>query len=329
MTKITELKDKIFSIDVNSFEQVALEIFQMQAVENPVYKAYLNLLKIKPEHIKTVADIPHLPVQLFKTQKVQINGAKTELIFESSSTTGRPSFHYVADAKLYEKSILQGFELFFGKPEDYIFLALLPSYLERKNASLVYMTDLLMKKSNHQEAGYYLYEHENLLEKIKYLLNSSERKIFLIGVSYALLDFAQNFPVNLSGHIIMETGGMKGRHAEMIRPELHDILKKQFNMPEIASEYGMTELLSQAYAKEAGNFYCPPWMQYSIRERNDPFSTAQMGQVGAINIIDLANLYSCSFLALEDLGRINKDSSLEVLGRFDNAEIRGCSLMYF
>jgi hypothetical protein len=233
----------------------------------------------------------------------------------------------VADPEIYKESIKKGFELFFGKPQDYTFLSLLPSYLEREGSSLAYMMELLHGQSKHKANGFFLYEHEKLREVLSASIAKNE-KIFFTGVSFALIDFADNFPIQLQNTILMETGGMKGRRKEIIREELYDILKPALSLDDICSEYGMTELLSQAYALKDGVFKCPPWMQINIREANDPFSQVGEGQSGGINIIDLANLYSCSFIATQDLGRKAADGSFEVLGRFDNADIRGCSLLY-
>jgi phenylacetate-coenzyme A ligase PaaK-like adenylate-forming protein len=323
----TEIKQNIFSAAHDSFDDIALKVFNFQAVENPVYQQFLGLLNIKPDLVEKVSDIPFLPVQLFKNHRVVTGGREPEIIFESSRTSGIPSLHYVADTDIYRESVLRGFRYFFGEPQEYVFLALLPSYLERSGSSLIYMTDYLMRLSNHPLSGYFLNDFKELNNRIA-KVKQSGKKLFLIGVAFALIDFAAEYQPDLSGHIVMETGGMKGRRKELLREELHAILKQAFNIQSIASEYGMTEMLSQAYALKDGFFHTPPWLRIFIRESNDPFSFAEKGQAGGINVIDFANIDSCSFIALQDLGRQWPDGSFEVLGRFDNSEIRGCSQMY-
>lgn len=331
MSGKTDYKDKIFSVNAADFDDTALEIFRFQALHNQVYSKYLEYLKVKPDEIKKVAEIPFLPIELFKTQNIFIpeNQKEPNLIFESSGTTGIfTSRHFISDPSIYKKSIEEGFWKSFGEAQDYIFLALLPSYLERGNSSLVYMMNYLMEISGNNEGGFYLDDFEALNEIIQKNKKEQNKKIFLAGVGFALLDFAEKHQPDLSGIIVMETGGMKGRRKEMIREELHDELKTAFKLDKIYSEYGMTELLSQAYTKGENYFYCPPWMKVLIREANDPFSYVSEGASGGINVIDLANIYSCSFIATQDLGRLHKNGSFEVLGRFDSADIRGCSLLY-
>jgi phenylacetate-coenzyme A ligase PaaK-like adenylate-forming protein len=328
MPLLTSPLNEIFSVRKDSFDLLAIEIFQYQAAHNPVYREYLGYLDINALEVRKVSEIPFLPIELFKNHKILSGSAEAEMIFESSGTTGSiPSRHYIADLKIYQKSIEQGFRQFFGDPTDYVFLALLPSYLERNNSSLVYMVQYLMNLSNHEENGFYLYEHDKLNEAIK-RLSVSNKKIFFIGVSFALLDFAENYHPDLSNAIIMETGGMKGQRKELTRPELHDTLKNAFHSNTIMSEYGMAELLSQAYSKKDGYFETPAWMKFLVRDVNDPFSYIEEGQTGGLNVIDLANVNSCSFIATQDLVRIMEDSRIEILGRFDNSDIRGCSLMY-
>jgi phenylacetate-coenzyme A ligase PaaK-like adenylate-forming protein len=325
---LTDVKDKIFSIGKDNFDDLALQIFQKQAKENIVYKNYLGYLGIKPERIKKVAQIPFLPIELFKNHKIITGANEPQTIFESSGTTGTvPSRHFVIDVDIYNRSLMEGFAHFFGDPADYTFLALLPAYLERKASSLTYMMQFLMDISGKPDNGFYLYDHDKLVEKIERLTRQGE-KIFFIGVSFGLLDFAEQYQPDLSKAIVMETGGMKGRRKELIREELHEILKKAFRSQHIMSEYGMTELLSQAYAKEQGLFETPPWMRFLIRDANDPFALLEAGQTGGLNIIDLSNINSCSFVAAQDLARQNADGRFEILGRFDNSDIRGCSLMY-
>jgi phenylacetate-coenzyme A ligase PaaK-like adenylate-forming protein len=253
---------------------------------------------------------------------------QVEMIFESSGTTGViPGKHFVSDLKLYEESFFRSFSLFYGQPEEYLISALLPSYTEREGSSLVYMADHLISRSKFANSGFY---KDNTTELIRIIEKEREKntKILLLGVSFALLDMAESLSPDLSGVIVMETGGMKGRRKELTRPELHSILKEKFNVNEIHSEYGMTELLSQAYSKGEGIFYCPPWMKIVIRDPQDPLTFyTEPGQTGGINIIDLANINSCSFIATGDLGKVHKDGGFEVLGRFDNSDIRGCNLM--
>jgi hypothetical protein len=281
-----------------------------------------------PETVEQMENIPFLPISFFKTHRVETTAFDSQLLFKSSRTTGSiASHHYVKDAGLYVKSFSKGFEKFYGNIKDYCILGLLPSYLERDDSSLVYMVDHLIKESGHDKSGFYLNEFENLDTTLK-CLESSGQKTVLIGVTYALLDFGGRFPQQLSNTIVMETGGMKGRGREMTRPELYEQLKRAFGVSQIHSEYGMTELLSQAYGID-GKLSCPPWMKVLLRDETDPFSIFELSgsASGVINIIDLANLYSCSFIATEDVGKANTDESFEILGRMDNSDIRGCSLM--
>ncbi len=328
MPFITPLIDEIFSVNKDSFDSLTIEIFQYQAQNNPVYSQYLDYLRINTSEVKKVAQIPFLPIELFKNHRIITGNAGPEMIFESSGTTGSiPSRHFITDLAVYRKSIEKGFRHFFGDPADYVFLALLPNYLERKNSSLVYMTQHLMELSGHNDNGFYLYEHEKLAQKIEFL-SGDKRKVFFIGVSFALLDFAEQFKPDLSNAVIMETGGMKGKRKELTRPELHDELKMAFHSDHIMSEYGMAELLSQAYSLKKGIFETPAWMRFMVRDTNDPFCFLENGQTGGLNIIDLANINSCSFIATQDLGKILNDGNTEIMGRFDNSDIRGCSLMY-
>jgi len=328
MSFITEVKDKIFSVDKYSFDELALVIFRYQAENNPVYQQFIKYLHIKPSEVQKVSQIPFLPISLFKDHKIITGSAEEQKVFESSGTTGSiPSRHYVTDLEMYDRSLLEGFRLFFGEPDDYVFLALLPSYLEREQSSLTYMMQKLMDISGNEGNGFYLYDHDRLASKLSEALGSG-KKIFFIGVSFALLDFAEAYHPDLSKCTVVETGGMKGRHKEMIREELHAHLRTAFGVEHILSEYGMTELLSQAYAKENGLFETPPWMRLYIRDTYDPFSYLAPGNSGGINVIDLANINSCSFIATQDLGKQWADGKTEILGRFDHSDIRGCSLMY-
>ncbi len=323
---IGQLKDKIFIIKSDTdFNDIALEIFYFQYAQNQVYQRYVDLIQPKITNINHYSKIPFFPIEFFKSQKIICSDAKPEKVFMSSGTTGSlAGKHYIADLSLYEKSFLEGFELFYGNPEQFIILALLPSYLEREDSSLVYMAEKLIKLSRNSSSGFYLQNYQALIEM---LAGSSGQKVFLLGVTYALLELAENYKVPHFNGIVMETGGMKGRRKEIIREELHAILRESFHVENIHSEYGMTELLSQAYSKGDGIFKPPPWMKVLIRDTNDPLSLLDNHKTGGINIIDLANIYSCSFIATQDLGKTNSDGSFEVLGRFDNSDIRGCNLM--
>ena len=320
--------NKIFEIKTsNQFNKLALEIFNFQYDNNLIYQKFCNYLGKSRSNVHAVEDIPYLPIEFFKSKKVIAKNQKPQIVFESSGTTGQlVSKHYVASLTLYIKSYLKTFEHFYGNIEDYCVLALLPSYMERNGSSLIYMVKDLIKKSGNSKSGFYLDNKVDLLKTLE-SLDQSDGKCILIGVSYALLDISEYHSLNLKNTIIMETGGMKGRRKELVRDELHSILKNSFGLDVIHSEYGMTELLSQAYSKADGIFNCPPWMSVSIRETEDPLTTEPFGKVGGINIIDLANIYSCSFIATQDLGRVYKDGNFEVLGRFDHSDVRGCNLM--
>lgn len=318
----------IFEIKTSSqFNRMALEIFNFQYDNNPIYQKFCSYLGKSRFNVNSIEEIPYLPIEFFKSKKVITTNQKPQIVFESSGTSGQlVSKHYVASLEIYEKSYLKTFEHFYGNIEDYCVLALLPSYMEREGSSLIYMVKDLIEKSNNPKSGFYL---DNKIELLKTLQSLDEcgNKSILIGVSYALLDISENHSMNLKNTIIMETGGMKGRRSELVRDELHSILKCTFGLEDIHSEYGMTELLSQAYSIAGGIFNCAPWMSVSIRETDDPLTTETFGEIGGINIIDLANIYSCSFIATQDLGRVYKDGSFEVLGRFDHSDIRGCNLM--
>lgn len=325
-----EFEDKVFKVDVKGFDDLALDIFRFQAEENPVYRAFVGALGKKPNEIRRVSDIPFLPVSFFKSHEVRTGDYQAAGFFESSGTTGTiNSRHYIRNFDLYRNSFGKGFRKFYGDPADWVIIGLLPSYLERKNSSLVMMVDELIRESRHPESGFYLYEFSKLASLLRQM-EEANRKVLLIGVSFALVDFAASFPISLKSTVIMETGGMKGRKREMTREELHAILKDAFGAVAIHSEYGMTELLSQAYAYENGYFSCPPWMKIMLRLEDDPLSVVgdTVGvQNGLINIIDLANIYSCSFIATDDIGKIHPGNYFEVIGRMDNSDLRGCSLM--
>jgi hypothetical protein len=320
--------ERIFSIsNSRDFEQTALELFIFQAVHCPIYSDFVKNLGIHPDKVKLVSDIPYLPIEFFKTHTVLSHQGKAEITFSSSGTTGSvQSKHRVTDISLYRDSYLKAFNIFYGDITDYVILALLPSYQEREGSSLIYMVDDLIQQSQNEKSGYFLYDHHELEETLLQL-KSTKIRTLLIGVTYALLDFSESHSLEFPELIVMETGGMKGKRKEMIREELHEVLCDGFGVPSIHSEYGMTELLSQAYSKGAGIFHCPPWMQVSVRDTNDPLQLLQTGQAGGINVIDLANINSCSFIATQDLGKILPEGTFEILGRFDNSDIRGCNLL--
>ena len=323
-----KLNDLVFLPPDSSFAEVAYQVFAYQYEHTPVYRQFCDSIRRTPDRVHSISDIPFLPVQFFKSHEVIATGLTAQKTFESSTTSGAiPSRHLVADITLYEESYLRAFELFYGDPRQYCFLALLPSYLDRGTSSLLYMADDLIRRSENKLSGFINKDFEELNNRIA-SARQTQQKIFLLGVTYALLDFAELYQPDLSGSIIMETGGMKGRRKELTREEIHSTLGQAFNVSSIHSEYGMTELLSQAYSTGEGIFRCPPWMRVIARDPYDPMSYVGNDRTGALNIIDLANLYSCSFLSVSDLGRVYADGSFEVLGRMDNAEIRGCNLMY-
>lgn len=307
--------------------EAALLMYQYQYSNNPLYADYCNQLNKKPDSVCKVNDIPFLPISFFRTHRV-VTGLHNSfpLIFESSGTTGNEtSKHYVANQDIYEQALLSGFEQYYGSVEDYNIIALLPSYLERPNTSLVYMAKTLMNASKKSRNAFFLYEREHL-QKTLSLLEESSSKTILLGVTFALLDFAEQYRLTLKNTIIMETGGMKGRKKELTRDEVHAILCKQFNLTKIHAEYGMTELLSQAYSSGNGIFFPTATMDVYVRDINDPFEINNKG-TGCLNIIDFANIHSCAFIATDDIGTIHSDGSFSVLGRVDNSILRGCNLM--
>jgi len=318
----------IFSIqNQTEFENVALAIFKFQFENNAIYRSFCDLLYIHPSDVKQINDIPFLPISFFKTHEILSTSEEIQETFTSSGTTGSiTSKHQVTNVSIYEESFLKGFKHFYGNIEEYTILALLPNYLEREGSSLVYMVNDLIEKSNKPESGFYLNNLSALKRKLESLDNQGE-KVLLIGVSFALLDLVESHAFQLKNTIIMETGGMKGRRKELIREELHDILKQGFGVQNIHSEYGMTELLSQAYSKGNGVFKCPNWMRVLTRDTEDPLSIQTTGKTGGLNVIDLANINSCSFIATQDLAKVSNNGSFEILGRFDNSDIRGCNLM--
>ncbi|MDR0659580.1 MAG: acyltransferase [Prevotellaceae bacterium] len=318
----------IFAIQSKvAFETVCLDIFRYQAERCEFYRAYLKNLGVNPLEIKAIENIPFLPIRFFKERKVYSAAKPEEVTFTSSSTTGTgESKHFVSDISIYEESFRRGFQQFYGEPNRHTILALLPSYLERNGSSLIYMVEDLIKQSGKSDSGFFLYNHGELFDRLNRLKKAGESCV-LIGVSFALLDFAEHYPINFPELIVMETGGMKGHRKEMVREELHGVLCKGFGVENIHSEYGMTECLSQAYSKGRGLYRCPPWMKVMVRDIYAPFNYVQYGVTGGVNIIDLANIYSCSFIETQDLGKANEDGFFEILGRFDNSDIRGCNLM--
>jgi phenylacetate-coenzyme A ligase PaaK-like adenylate-forming protein len=306
---------------------MALKVFRFQYENNLVYREFCDFLKTDVQKVKTIQQIPFLPIQFFKSHEVVSNSIPIQTIFTSSGTTGMvTSKHLVTDVSIYEESYRKAFSQFYGNIEDYVVLALLPSYLEREGSSLIHMVDDLIQLSKHPESGFYLHNYDELIEKI-IQLDQSGQNVILIGVTYALLDLIEKQSFQLENTIIMETGGMKGKRKEMIREELHQELCNGFGVKSIHSEYGMTELLSQAYSLGDGIFECPSWMQISIRDTEDALSYIREGKTGGINVIDLANINSCSFIATQDLGKKYSNGSFEVVGRFDHSDIRGCNLM--
>lgn len=327
---VTSMLDtsNIFSISSPAeFEKSALQVFGFQFENNPVYQQFCRLLARNPENVFKVDEIPFLPIQFFKTHEILSSRKEIETIFTSSGTTGSiNSQHKVSDLSIYEESFRKGFSHFYGNIREYAVLALLPSYLEREGSSLIYMVQDLIEKSENPHSGFYLHDLNGLGAKLQEL-DSDGQKVLLIGVSFALLDLVESFSFQLKNTIVMETGGMKGRRKEMIREELHQILKAGFGVDKIHSEYGMTELLSQGYSKGDGIFDCPPWMKILIRDPEDALKLLPQGKTGGLNVIDLANINSCAFIATQDLGKELEDGSWEILGRFDNSDIRGCNLM--
>lgn len=324
---VSKIREKIFNKDNFNFDEVALELFAFQYTYNPVYRQFVDLLKINTSNVQSVSEIPFLPIDFFKTHDVIVSNAHVQKKFESSGTTGQQrSRHLVSDINLYQRSFETCFKDFYGDPAEWTILALLPSYLERNSSSLVFMVDELIKKTNSADSGFYLDNLQAFKKKLDGLKNTG-KKILLIGVTFALLEFAEKFSPDLQNVTVMETGGMKGRREEMTRDEVHSILKKSFNVEKIHSEYGMTELLSQAYSKGNGIFETPPWMKILKRDVYDPRKITESTGRGALNVIDLANIYSCPFIATQDMTNILDDHRFEVTGRLDDSDVRGCNLM--
>ena len=318
--------DKIFNVDDKNFEQIAFEVFQFQYINNSIYKSYCDLLKKTPSNIGDISGIPFLPISFFKSHSVMCT-KKYDKVFHSSGTTNENlSKHYVSDIHIYEQSFLKNFIDNYGDPKDCVILGLLPNYMENKNSSLIYMVNNLIELSESNDSGFFLKEYDFIIEKMK-SLSKENKKIILMGVSYALLDLSESKNLNFENTIIIETGGMKGRRREMIKKELHETLKERTGLKKIHSEYGMTELLSQAYSKGDGIFSCPNWMKVFIRDINDPNFLYSNNKSGGMNIIDLANVNSCSFIATEDMGSLHENGNFEIMGRIDHSDTRGCNLL--
>lgn len=320
--------NELYKINESNFNIKALALFNYQYAHNPIYASYANLVKKTPDTIKTIQEIPFLPVSFYKTEKILTGNTTPTNCFYSSGTTDKStrSKHYVADLLLYEKTFTEIFLRQYGTISDYIILALLPSYQENQDSSLLYMIEHFIKKTGSKHSAFLSTDYDVFIKNIP-IYKTSKKKILIIGVAYALLELAEKFSPDLSDFIVMETGGMKGRRAEMIKSEMHEYLKTAFHSKTIHSEYGMTELLSQAYSKENGIFECPSWMKILVRQVNDPFDIRDAGR-GALNVIDLANIDSCAFIEIQDLANLHEDGKFEILGRMDNSEMRGCNLLY-
>ena len=318
--------DTIFNIDYQNFDQIALEVFKFQYKNNTVYKSYCDLLKKTPSNVENISKIPFLPISFFKSHSVICTKKYDKVFYSSGTTNDNISKHYVSDINIYEKSFLKNFIDNYGDPKEYVILGLLPNYMENENSSLIYMVNNLIELSKSNDSGFFLKEYDHIIEKMK-SLSRKNKTIILIGVSYALLDLTINKNLNLENTIIIETGGMKGRRREMIKKELHETLKKRTGLKKIHSEYGMTEMLSQAYSKRDGIFSCPNWMRVFIRDINDPNFLYSNNRSGGINIIDLANFNSCSFIATEDMGSLHENGNFEIIGRIDHSDTRGCNLL--
>lgn len=326
MKTIKDLQERVLKVGKADFDSLAMDIFRLQAKENPVYKEYLQHLKVEAGKLKHVQEIPFLPIEFFKTKEIRTGEWDSEALFESSGTSyGVRSRHYVQDVDFYHRCAIKAFERLYGPLKSFVILALLPSYLERSHSSLVAMVRHFMERADNPESGFFLHENQELLVRLEKAKKEGKQPL-LIGVSFALLELAEKGAV-LGETIVMETGGMKGRRKELVRDELHKTLQRGLQVEQIHSEYGMTELLSQAYAKKKGVFETPPWMRVFTRDINDPFSFAAKGRTGGVNVIDLANLHSCAFIETQDLGISHTNGTFEILGRFDNSETRGCNLL--
>lgn len=322
------LQQKILQMSLEDFDKIALEVFHYQAIHNNLYQKYIHYLKINPHTIKKTEEIPFLPIEFFKQHKVMTGDFTEEKIFESSGTTGQQhSKHYVKDLSFYHQLSQQIFEEFYGALTNYHIFALLPSYLERDNSSLVSMVNYFIKQSQSPYGGFYLDNRKELVNTLKKVKKQQDRKIVLLGVTFGLLDLAEEFSLDLSEVIVMETGGMKGRRKEMVRAEVHKILKDKFYLNQVHSEYGMTELLSQAYSQGEEIFEVPSSMRIFLRDIRDPLTVDNQLKSGGLNIIDLANIHSCAFIATQDIGSLLEKQKFKVLGRFDHSDVRGCNLM--
>lgn len=324
---LSSLRQAVFGKTIQDFDALAMEVFRFQSEHCEVYSQYLNYLHTDRAKITQVQHIPYLPIEFFKSFEIKSGQFEPQLIFESSSTTGvGVSKHVLHDSKWYEQSVTHAFHYAFGPASNYCHLALLPSYLERQNSSLVYQVDFFIRNSAYSESAFFLHNLDDLYTT---LLANEKAKIptVLWGVSFALLDFIELYQMDLEHTIVIETGGMKGRRKEITREDMHEQLSKRLNLRAVAGEYGMTELMSQAYSKSHGLYHCPPQMQINIREINDPFSNGLINRLGAVNVIDLANLHSCAFIATSDLGKTYQDGSFEILGRLDYSDTRGCNLL--
>ena len=331
LSEHNDFEKELFDFNISSFEDKALDSFHFQYRENEVYRQFADLTGVLPSEVRTIKDIPFLPIRFFKSHEVKTGVFEPDAVFESSGTTSTGnSRHFVKNLDLYRHSFLNGFKQYYGNPGDWCILALLPSYLERQNSSLVLMADELIKSSGHPDSGFYLNQFESLKHTLERLEKQGQQTI-LLGVTFALLDFSEACPMKLDYTVIMETGGMKGRKKEMTREEVHVQLKRQFGVSRIHSEYGMTELLSQAYSQGEGLLTTPPWMKILLRAEDDPLTVVDKSgrelSSGLINVIDLANRYSCSFIATDDLGVKHGDGRFEIIGRLDNSDLRGCSLL--
>lgn len=319
--KIREIKSQ------SDFNTTAIEVFYFQYENNLIYHQWIDNIGVNPKDVTLIEQIPFVPISLFKSKDVKSFKEKEEIIFTSSGTTGNlTSRHFVRNISMYKEAYNRAFKYFYGDIKEFTVLALLPSYIERKGSSLIFMAEDLIRQSNDSRSGFYLYNYEDLYKLLK-KLQTEKSRVLLLGVSFALLEFAEKFKLDFPELIVMETGGMKGKKKELLRQELHQKLKSSFGVEQIHSEYGMTELMSQAYSKGNGIFQCPPWMNILIRETNDPFKIITNGKAGGINIIDLYNLYSCSFISSQDLGLLKSQNQFEIIGRFDNSDIRGCNLL--
>jgi hypothetical protein len=319
------MKQPSFYQDSQAFDHQAIQLYLEQFSHNHVYRSFCDLLHQHPDDCQSLVKIPFLPISFFKTHRVLTANPKCSFTFNSSGTGGKTSTHFIADINIYEQSFSRCFELFYGHPNQFAIIGLLPGYLEKPNSSLVYMMQKLIEMSACADSGFYLQNYQKLHQVLK-SREKNGKQTFLLGVSFALLDFSEQFPSSLQHTIVVETGGMKGRRKEVVREELHAQLKQNFKQSNIQSEYGMTELLSQAYAKTNGRFQCPPWMKVLVRHPNNPMDVRESG-TGCLNIIDLANKHSCAFIGTDDLGKVYPDGTFEVIGRVDSSDVRGCNLM--